>query len=465
MSFHLPLEQEELEQAQKNLDDAEAALSESETAVQKYEEDLDVRLGTETAVDVIRQKALQAPTEGEGKEVQELRNLYTKKQQAEDTRAQAEAQKGKIVKEGMTVAGLLNRGQTVLEHCFKKELSSLESSVKRIAHHLADHLPDVWDVLGPRMEGHRSAVNGVRQLSDGRLVSWSADCSVKVWNLKSRKPVLSLMGHREPVVDVVELETGFEIASASHDTDIRVWCLQTGQCLATLKSHRKPVYFLAMVGDFLVSGSGEKSLNIKMWVSPYRGAYSYHLKGHEGSVRALIPLSSSRFASGSSDSTIRIWDTNGSSPPCVKILRRHTNMVTNLAVSSAKFLISASDDCTVRLWDTRDWTCLVLLSHLRSPVTSLTTMINGNLAMGLLDGSVHMWDCDSLTLETKKTNIHCKLSPRLASLKTSANVKVAKDKRVNDLAMANDCIFDIRIWRQQRHPLPKELLAVEHPEK
>jgi WD40 repeat protein len=54
-------------------------------------------------------------------------------------------------------------------------------------------------------------------------------------------------------------------------------------------------------------------------------------------------------------------------------------------------LASGSWDRTVRVWDTASGACLHKLSH-TSDVTSLTVLRYGSLAVGLGDGSVHMWE-------------------------------------------------------------------------
>ena len=75
-----------------------------------------------------------------------------------------------------------------------------------------------------------------------------------------------------------------------------------------------------------------------------------------GGVLALAQLPDGRLASGSQDSTIRIWDVG--SGRCLSILERHGDFVSALALLPDGQLVSGSFDKTIGLWDIGLWPAL-----------------------------------------------------------------------------------------------------------
>jgi WD40 repeat protein len=88
------------------------------------------------------------------------------------------------------------------------------------------------------------------------------------------------------------------------------------------------------------------------------------LIAHTGYIN-FIAWSSRFLASGSDDSTIRVWDTQQDFA-CVKVITDHIDWVRSIAWSPCgRFLASGSADKTIRVWDSQaDFACIrVLTSH------------------------------------------------------------------------------------------------------
>jgi WD40 repeat protein len=75
------------------------------------------------------------------------------------------------------------------------------------------------------------------------------------------------------------------------------------------------------------------------------------MKGHTGSVRSVAFSSDSMWiVSGSSDSTVRVWD--ASTGVALEELKGHTSLVSSVAFSSdGTQIVSGSHDKSVRVWD------------------------------------------------------------------------------------------------------------------
>jgi WD40 repeat protein len=101
-----------------------------------------------------------------------------------------------------------------------------------------DKTVKVWD-LKRRYQvrtllGHSATVNSVALSADGRrAVSGSTDTTLKVWDLESFRALRTLRGHSACVNGVAISTDGRRAASASQDTTLKVWDLETGALVTT----------------------------------------------------------------------------------------------------------------------------------------------------------------------------------------------------------------------------------------
>ena len=79
----------------------------------------------------------------------------------------------------------------------------------------------------------------------------------------------------------------------------------------------------------------------------FEGIHTRTLKGHTGWVYSLVVLPTGELASGSGDSTIRVWDTD--TGECKQVLKGHTEAAFSLVVLPNGELASTYDE-TIRVW-------------------------------------------------------------------------------------------------------------------
>jgi WD40 repeat protein len=239
-------------------------------------------------------------------------------------------------------------------------------------------------------EAHLNAVNAVAVLPDGRIVSGSADRTLRVWDVESGASVATLHGHQGPVGAVAVLADG-RIVSGARDNTLRVWSLESGTCTATFEGHKQRVNAVAVLADGrIVSASLDNSLRV--W-DVESGTTLAILEGHLNSVNAVAVLADGRIVSASSDKSLRVWDLE--SGRCVATLVGHQDRVNAVAVLGDGRIVSASTDNTVRVWNVESGSTVAILTGHRLSVLAVAVLDDRRIVTGSIDLVVRVWDVES----------------------------------------------------------------------
>jgi len=225
------------------------------------------------------------------------------------------------------------------------------------------------------LEGHTSTVNGALELTNGRLLSWSGDKTLRLWDAQSGVCLAVLAGHTSGVSGALELANG-RLLSWSGDM-LRVWDAQSGLCLAVLAGRINGVSgALELANGLLLSSTA----------------------GYIGSQGAL-ELADGRLLSWSADKTLRLWDAQ--SGVCLAVLAGHTSGVSGaLELADGRLLSWAQGsqwggDNTLRLWNSHTGACLVTLEGHVNTVNGALELTNGRLLSWSGDKTLRLWDAQS----------------------------------------------------------------------
>lgn len=219
----------------------------------------------------------------------------------------------------------------------------------------ADNTVRLWDVQSRAaiqvFSGHTAMVNCCRFTPDEQcVVSGSDDGTLRLWDIASASTIRTFHGHGGRVMDCQVTPAGKQLVSASLDGTLRLWDIQTGQTLRVFRGHDDEVYSCAISpdGSFLISGSADTTL--RMWELG-TGRTLRIFVGHSGTIGdCVISSTGTQVVSASQDGTLRLWEVH--TGRTLQVFRGHTDQVSACGLSrDDQFLLSSSQDATIRLWD------------------------------------------------------------------------------------------------------------------
>ena len=129
----------------------------------------------------------------------------------------------------------------------------------------------VWDANASwheviELPGHDAIVWMCAWSPDGtRLASVSSDQTVILWNPYTGREVGRLEGHDAGVFACAWSPDGMRVATASRDTTVRVWDVATRRQVATLEGHTDAVRAVAWSPGGIASGSLDSTVRV-WWV-------------------------------------------------------------------------------------------------------------------------------------------------------------------------------------------------------
>ncbi|CAN6717544.1 unnamed protein product [Malus baccata var. baccata] len=149
-----------------------------------------------------------------------------------------------------------------------------------------------------------------------------------------------------------------------------------------------------LVGDredagFFISGSTDST--VKIWDPSFRGnELRATLKGHTRAVRA-ISSDRGKVVSGSDDQTVLVWDKQ--TTQLLEELKGHDAPVSCARMLSGERVLTAAHDGTVKMWDVRTDTCVATVGRCSSAVLCMEyDDSTGILAAGGRDVVANIWD-------------------------------------------------------------------------
>jgi WD40 repeat protein/serine/threonine protein kinase len=282
--------------------------------------------------------------------------------------------------------------------------------------------------------GYTAQVLAVNFAPDGRmLASASPDGSVRLWDVATRRPILSLEGFEGQVGSLAFTPDGALLAIASNNGRIHLWDVASRRQVASLPDTVRGKEIAITPDGKLLASAGYESGPIKLWDIPTRsqraslpGSGPWQcvaispdgrilaaskkdttvrlwdlvtrqetgvLPGHRAHVTCLaFSPNGKMLAACDHDGTIKLWDP--ATQQEWKTLRGQTASYYSVAFSpDGKTLITGGADSLIQLWDTATWQIVRTLRGHTAWILAVAVSPNGRiLASGSDDGTVKLWD-------------------------------------------------------------------------
>ena len=299
-------------------------------------------------------------------------------------------------------------------------------------------------------------------LSDGRVATRGADCIIRVWDLKPFKSPrvapspgdlkpLELRGHGHDgfLSTAVALGDG-RLASGDSKTWLRIWDA-SGNCVQCLRGGSGWMQLLVPFAEGRRLASACMDCTVQIWdITAPKYSPLQTLRGHTNSVFSFTVLPGGRYATGSADRTLRIWDAHtgdclhveGLEAPVSNVIcvgdrllaeakTLHAWILTgngkglkplpiespppfglssSLVLKEDGLFVGGGRDGTVQIWDLATGRCEALFPGSVSPVTFPICCVDlrpdGTLLFITTNGVFRRWECDFLS--RKRCIARCK---------------------------------------------------------
>ncbi|CAG8576755.1 20351_t:CDS:10 [Cetraspora pellucida] len=169
------------------------------------------------------------------------------------------------------------------------------------------------------------------------------------------------------------------------------------RCSSTLNGHKDAILSVSFSPDGTQLATGSGDTTIRIW-DLNTDTPHYTCSGHTGWVLYIAWSPDARIlASGSMDKTVRLWDPK-IGKPIGDPLKGHTQWITCLAWeplhlnSKCNKLASSSKDGTIRIWDTTLRRVVATMSQHTAAVTCIKWGGNGLLYSSSRDKTIKVWD-------------------------------------------------------------------------
>nr|CDS28887.1 WD repeat containing protein 86 [Hymenolepis microstoma] len=142
-----------------------------------------------------------------------------------------------------------------------------------------------------------------------RFVTFSADCTARLWSTTRSTSLQTFRGHSGPVTCVAVDEERHYLYTGSSDGRVGSWLMETGERIHWFEGHSAPIINLLVSDDCLFSASSDET--VRAWVTDIAQELQV-FKGHGHTVFKLCLLKGDTLITGSGDGKIRCFDTKTS---------------------------------------------------------------------------------------------------------------------------------------------------------
>jgi len=260
-------------------------------------------------------------------------------------------------------------------------VSALASHGNYLASGSTDESIKIYDLKNKKEVGsiikHSAKITSLQFHQNSHLISGSEDGQMCIFRSKDWECIRSIKAHKE-CINCISIHPSGKIAlTCSRDRTLRIWNLSNGRCAYDERLNYEPelIQWSPSGNSYAISAYS----TIRVYSSDGKIVYKYDQSRYEH-ILSMVFLKENIIASGGEDRKITVWSTQ--TGEILHSIGGFTNRIKSLSIASKKnnnnntydkYLISISSDQYIRVWDLDVSTSEALSQvYLESRLTSLT---------------------------------------------------------------------------------------------
>jgi WD40 repeat protein len=243
------------------------------------------------------------------------------------------------------------------------------------------------------IEGHEASISSLQLLPNNTLASASWSGEIKLWDLSTYECIKSL-GQKSSVRLILHMPNG-NIVTCSINGNIKVWDpIQDYECIKSIYIVGYTYFkrFIQLPDNNLLCSAYNDLTYIL--VLDYSNNYNLikPIPHNNEEASSFVYLFNNKFASGSSEGVIRLWDIEDNFNNCKTFVGHHKWIYCLQFNKRDGLMYSGSDDMTVKVWDCyNDYICIKTISENEvSGVIRMLLLPNGYIVTG--SSQIKIWD-------------------------------------------------------------------------
>ncbi|MEM7530953.1 MAG: CHAT domain-containing protein [Chloroflexota bacterium] len=236
------------------------------------------------------------------------------------------------------------------------------------------------------LDGHTARVNGaVWNADESRVLTWSSDHTVNLWDGKRGRLIKELKRHRAPVTGAAWNRLENRILTWGKDGTARLWDAD-GTYLATLGGHTRPVlHALWRADDSQILTWGAGGL-IQAW-DGIDGSYLYTFHSQDPPAGISWSTTQKQFLTWDETGQAQLWNSANEGATALATLNGHTNkLIGALWNHDESRILTWSWDDTALLWDSKTGEFVTSLKpHTRQVSSGHYNQLWGSKTKGVIE--------------------------------------------------------------------------------